>query len=499
MPPTEDASGFRFAEFTFSAGSGELYRHHRRVALRPQAATVLELLVRRAGELVTREELQDLLWGDTAVDADAGINHCIRQVRRALADSAGVPRFVATEPRRGYRFIADVHPVPGASPAALRDPRSSTGIDPLTSAATTRVLLAVTLVVIVGMAAAVLLGPGAFGDAGGTSEPAGPADEPAPAAVFPEYQRARYLLQQPGVDRARRAVPLLERVVRQAPGFAPGHAALGRALFTSDPLASDGRARYHVEEALRLSPELPEALLLRGEIHSLIDRDWSAAERDFRRAEQAAPDLPDVLQHLAGLLSVTGRHQEGIRIMRQAVEIDPVSPLLAGDLAWFHFAARDWQAARMWAEVTLDLEPGAGTARSVLLHASARLGDTGEVRRQAAATLREAGAPAEVIERVGLAPDPLRPYWGWWESSLSGAQDPTSRVHRAWALTALGRSEAALDDLEAAEAAGLPFMPFLISDPRLEALHGKERFEALLDRLGLPPSGQPATAGRIAP
>lgn len=67
------------------------------------------LLASRAGQLVTREELKEQVWGnETFVDFEHGLNFCIRQIRAALDDGADTPRFIETVPRRGYRFIAPV-------------------------------------------------------------------------------------------------------------------------------------------------------------------------------------------------------------------------------------------------------------------------------------------------------------------------------------------------------------------------------------------------------
>jgi Flp pilus assembly protein TadD len=313
---------------------------------------------------VSRAELQHVLWGDTAVDAEAGLNHCVRQVRRALGDQAGAPRFVATEPRRGYRFVGRVELVDEHAGATTMP-----SLRRVTQVATVLLLLVAT---------------GAFlyhrhATPGTTSS------EAIPPQVFADFERARYLLRQPGVEPAGRALSLLERVVQLAPDFAPGHAALARALLQSDPFATGRRARRHVERALELAPALPGALVVRGDIRSLIDHDWHAAARDFERAQEADPAPVEALHHHAGVLALLGRHPEAIELMERALQLDPVSPLLAGDLAWFHFAARDWRAARDWAHRTLELEPDQGAARSVLLHAAARIGDAGEVRRQDAA------------------------------------------------------------------------------------------------------------------
>jgi TolB-like protein len=83
------------------------------VRLQPQPFRLLMLLVRRAGDLVTREEIREQLWGgETFVDFEQGENHCVRQIRTALGDDARAPRYVQTVPRRGYRFIASVEGQP---------------------------------------------------------------------------------------------------------------------------------------------------------------------------------------------------------------------------------------------------------------------------------------------------------------------------------------------------------------------------------------------------
>lgn len=105
---TEPTPALRFDRFTFHPASGELFGEvGDPVRLEPQPAKVLALLAGRAGQLVTREELQREVWPDgTFVDFERGLNYCIAKIRAALGDSATEPRFVETLPRRGYRFLA---------------------------------------------------------------------------------------------------------------------------------------------------------------------------------------------------------------------------------------------------------------------------------------------------------------------------------------------------------------------------------------------------------
>ena len=99
----------RFGVFDFDPATGELRRDGVQVKLQPQPARVLAILTARPGEVVSRDELRQLVWADgTFVDFERGLNFCVAQIRSALGDSAESPRFVETLPRRGYRFIAPV-------------------------------------------------------------------------------------------------------------------------------------------------------------------------------------------------------------------------------------------------------------------------------------------------------------------------------------------------------------------------------------------------------
>ena len=101
----------RFGVFQMDLQAGQLLKNGRVVRLKPQPFRLLELLVSRAGDVVTREEIREVLWGsDTFVDFDQGVNSAIKQVREALNEDADRPLYVETVPRRGYRFIAPVEP-----------------------------------------------------------------------------------------------------------------------------------------------------------------------------------------------------------------------------------------------------------------------------------------------------------------------------------------------------------------------------------------------------
>src|SRR6185503_6195228 len=99
----------RFGVFELDSVSGELRKNGLKIRLPEQSFQVLKLLLSRPGDVVTREELQQVLWtSDTFVDFEVGLNSAVRKLREALDDSAENPRFVETLPRRGYRFVGPV-------------------------------------------------------------------------------------------------------------------------------------------------------------------------------------------------------------------------------------------------------------------------------------------------------------------------------------------------------------------------------------------------------
>jgi DNA-binding winged helix-turn-helix (wHTH) protein/TolB-like protein len=112
---------YRFEQLTFSVDDGRLAgpRAGSGQTLRPQAATLLQTLLDRAGEVVSRQDLIDAVWGrDAVVDFEAGLAALMRELRQALAAAGGREQLIETVPRRGYRFNGAVGEASAESPAS---------------------------------------------------------------------------------------------------------------------------------------------------------------------------------------------------------------------------------------------------------------------------------------------------------------------------------------------------------------------------------------------
>ena len=96
-----------FGRHRFEPATGRLWADQREIKLTRKAASVLGLLVERAGQPVTKQELFASVWSNTVVSDDA-LTTCIQELRKALGDDAKQPRYIETRHRYGYCFVADL-------------------------------------------------------------------------------------------------------------------------------------------------------------------------------------------------------------------------------------------------------------------------------------------------------------------------------------------------------------------------------------------------------
>ncbi len=105
----QPTSVLRFGTYELALQSGELRKAGVRLRVQQQPLKVLEILLERPGEVVTREKLRSRIWPHESFgDFDQAVNVAITKLRGVLGDSAENPRYIETLPKRGYRFIAEV-------------------------------------------------------------------------------------------------------------------------------------------------------------------------------------------------------------------------------------------------------------------------------------------------------------------------------------------------------------------------------------------------------
>ena len=330
----------RFDGWRLDCQSGELLKDGMRVRLQTHPQQVLEALLERPGELVTREQLIARLWPKGVVDFDTALNSTVRRLRIALGDDAETPRYIETLPRRGYRFIGKAEPPP-APVTEMVSPSVATGTRPVRS--TLRSRRAVAAVAVSVLAAAAVAHFSWTRDAPqGDSRGQVPARSRAQAQEA--YGRAKFLLDRRGPTDIERALQYFDDAIRHDPTYAlawSGQASANWIQLVEGriPRAQGlSRVRDAAERALQLDPTLAEAHLRLANYRSAVG-DPAAAAKHVQRATELEPRNPLVLSFAAGEAANAGRLADAVALQRRAVEADPLSAVVRFNLASMLYVA----------------------------------------------------------------------------------------------------------------------------------------------------------------
>jgi DNA-binding winged helix-turn-helix (wHTH) protein/Tfp pilus assembly protein PilF len=324
-----------FAGFELDLEGATLRKDGRVITLCPQPFRALTLLVERAGELVTREELREALWGSqTHVDYERGLNTCIRQIRLGL-DQADDGDLIETVPRRGYRLRASVTTLPDPVPTSR--PSKDTVALPFSWSVKRAFAIASSLLVVLS------LGGGSRERQAMPEEFGRRAYEQAAAAQLRPlsdaevlYLRGRALFERGarpvaiGSNNAEAALALFHRAATLDSRFSLPHVGLARAYLSlafSDPSTREtsiARAHREIKRALSLDPYSSEAHLVSAELRFRFSHEWREAEHDYLRAIQLEPKNPLARRRYAMFLRILGRVNDSLRQIQTAGSLDPL-------------------------------------------------------------------------------------------------------------------------------------------------------------------------------
>ena len=471
----------RFGLFELSPVSLELRKNGRGVHLQPQPAKVLCYLTQRPGELVFRDELRRHIWGDSFVDAEAGLNACIRDVRAALGDRASAPAYVETVPRRGYRFIAPVEKIEPV-PAEL----SGVSEAPPPGKKQVRIRLWRPLAAALIAAALGTLGLGTMAKR----------QDLAPAAraarVDPEAREAmleaRYLLDHGHAAAAGRAAERAERATLLEPTWAEAWLVLGEALLVRPmpPREAMPAARAAFAQALAYDSTLAGAHLGLAHVHLSFDWDPVAAAKELAKAEELEEGSSDLHQTWAFFHLTSGNTDKALEHLHQALRLDPVKSRIHGDIGWIYALSGDSDAAIEQCGKALELEPEAVWLHGCLVEAYRARGDL-DLAVQAARhemSGREASA-AELARLDAGGAQALAALADWRLKRLLRKREeryiPSCAIGIRYAEA--GQPDEALRFLEMAYEERSGFMPFLEISKALRPLREEPRFQALAQRM----------------
>lgn len=487
------SSSLRFAHFELDVRTLELRRNGELIPLQPRPARVLAALAQAAGELVTRRELRDQVWGDNEnVDFEQSLKTCIKQIRGILGDDARAPRFVETLPRRGYRFVGTVRfPAQAKTPTA-KAPHGAAGLR--RPSVTELALVSVVVLLLL-----LLLRSSLVGEAVVPTQRNLPARESANATVeHPAAAAAKWREALPDVgsddpSALATAIDLLREAKQIDPYFAPIHVALARA-YLHLPLSAAERlpaANEAIDEALRIDPTLAAAFEIRGYLRFHYDHDWPGARSDLEESIRLDPHATGAMRVLAYWHAATGQPADANALIERAVKLEPGAAEIHADAGWMHYYGRRYQEAIQSCGTALKLNARAESAEYCILLSELGRGDTPEAARRARRRLVSLDTPAAVLARFDAATpeQAMRQFWLLELEALRKSEryGATSTFRRLLALVMLDRQDDAIDVLRGdGGACDPPVLPFLGVAPYLDPLRDTAPFRRLVEEFRLP-------------
>lgn len=180
-------------------------------------------------------------------------------------------------------------------------------------------------------------------------------------AAYDLYLRGLAGLNHASDESLERSIELFEAALAEDPGFAEAHVGISQALlrqgiFYVSPAVAFPRAMVAANRAIELNPKLSDAYVAKAFINTEYEWNWEEADRLFRKGLEMAPGKASSHQWYQNLLRDLGRCEEAVRHGRIAARLDPLSPIVAQDLAYTHYYCRDYnEAVRRYREaVALD-------------------------------------------------------------------------------------------------------------------------------------------------
>jgi DNA-binding winged helix-turn-helix (wHTH) protein/thioredoxin-like negative regulator of GroEL len=429
---------YEFGEFRLDAAERRLYKGGQIASLEPKAHYVLLALVRRAGRLVTKRELLELVWPGSFVE-EGILAVYISALRKALGNGEGAPRFIETVSRSGYRFVATV---------------TLPNVD--------------------------------------RRESAPPQARPRPE-VYELFGRGRSHLLAMSVFDVPKAVEAFRAAIGLDPTYAAAHAGLALACCAQAQLRLVPPAEAYTEakaaalRALAMDSACADAQVALGAVLFFSEWDWTGAQKSLERALDLQPSHTEAYLLYGQLLEALGRLDEGLAMKQKALERDPFSPLVHLQISMSYWNQHRYDESIEWANKTLAINPRHPHAREHLAGAFLKKGD---FDRHMAESIKHAevhGVPPDALERLKqiYATEGRAGVVKLFLQRASRQPEAFPAMQLAVHYGEAGDLDAAFQHLDRALESHDPGLVHLAVAPQWDSLRADPRFPERLARMGL--------------
>jgi DNA-binding winged helix-turn-helix (wHTH) protein/tetratricopeptide (TPR) repeat protein len=370
------------------------------VPLAPKAFDLLLALVSNHGRLLTRETLMKTIWPDSFVE-ETNLTVNISLLRKALGDMDDGRPWIATAPKRGYRFdgavilhdqtppavatgrpvgsVAETKPAEALDfPAAQYAPQPpAPSLPPQPTAYHTRGsrlwLLGLLVVICFAVFFTVRWIQSSRRPPAVVSAPQHRLAKTPNSAAYALYTQGRFYWNKRSLEAIQKSINLFQQAIQAQPDYAAAYAGLADAYLLAGsygnsflaPSVAMPKAKTAIEKALALDDSSADAHASLGYIN-LLEWDWDGAEREFKRAIELNRDCVNAHHWYSHELMALGRAAESHRESEIALGLAPTDEVINEHMAWHHLMNREYDRAIAQAIKAIELDPGFVQSHRVL-------------------------------------------------------------------------------------------------------------------------------------
>ncbi|MBZ5723100.1 MAG: winged helix-turn-helix domain-containing protein [Acidobacteriia bacterium] len=495
--PQVSPAGIRFGVFEADVRAGELRKSGVKVRIQQLPFRALTVLLSRPGEVVSREDLRQALWPeDVFVDFDQGISSAIRRLRDALGDTADNPVFIETVERRGYRWIAPIHPLePPSQEKVLVAAPVPAKFSPWRKLLFALPVLALVFAVWIFRPSYRSARAGAkYGSASASG-----IHHAANREAEEYYLKGRFYWNKRTPESLNQAVDSFTQAIVQDSNYSDAYVGLADCYnllreYTLMP-ASEAypRALAAAKKAVELDDHSSEAHASLAFVSFFGMWDAATADREFRRAVALDPNNANAHHWYATYLLTLGRFDESLKQIDRAQALDPDSASILADKGMLLWRAGHRKEALRLLRQLEQADPDSVSPHRYLKLAYLEMGEypayLSEMKKEAL-LLHDASLSAieEAAERGFAARGERGMFDGLIEQQERAyAQGKLSPFFLAQTYSREGNTQEALKYLEACYDRHSEEILNIDSDGTLNNLHPIPAFQQLLAKVGLPP------------
>jgi DNA-binding winged helix-turn-helix (wHTH) protein/Tfp pilus assembly protein PilF len=505
--PQVSPSGIRFGVFEADLRAGELRKSGAKVKIQQLPFRALMVLLSRPGEVVSREDLRQALWPeDVFVDFDQGISSAMRRLRDALGDSADKPVFIETVERRGYRWIAPIHPAESvaASPTDQAGSRQPFLVEsPVGRSSHSWRKIVFVLPMLALLFAVWIFRPGyrnANADAKyGAIAPTSGQHHAANREAEDYYLKGRFYWNKRTPESLNQAVDSFTQAIVHDPNYSDAYVGLAdcynllREYSVMPATEAYPRALAAAKKAVELDDHSSSAHASLAFVSFFGMWDAGTADHEFRRAIDLDPNNANAHHWYATFLQGVRRLDESLIEIDRAQALDPNSASILADkgrLLWI--AGHREQGVRLLQQLE-QADPDSVSPHRYLKFAYVETGDyagyLSEMKKEAI-LLHDASlsAIAEAAEKGFTAHGAKGMLEGQLDQQKKAySQGKLSPFYLAETYSHLGNKEEALKYMEACYDQRADETVNIGVDPAFDNLHPLPAYQQLLAKVGLPP------------